>query len=89
MIESYMKMFTNFADFTHRTSRRDYWQAFLVNLVILVPGISMCARRLHDVNKTGWFMLIELIPVVGTIILLIYLASASVDEGNKYGDEVV
>ena len=54
-------------------------------LAILVPSIAVLVRRLHDVRKSGWFMFIALIPIIGSIWLLI-LACTDGDSGdNEYG----
>lgn len=55
--------------------------------VNFIPLISIDVRRLHDINKSGWFILINLIPVVGSIIYLVFMLSKSVDAGNKYEKE--
>lgn len=47
--------------------------AGLWGLVILIPSLALCVRRLHDVGKSGWFLLIGLIPLVGGIILLVQM----------------
>ena len=60
----------------------------LYSLAIIIPSWAVMVRRLHDTNKSGWFCLISLIPVVGSIILIVVLASNSVNEGNRYGDIV-
>ena len=54
-------------------------------LAILVPSIAVVVRRLHDVAKSGWFMFIALVPIIGGIWLLI-LACTDGDSGdNEYG----
>ncbi len=63
--------------------------AYLYSLATLVPGIALAVRRLHDVNKSGWYLLLGLIPVIGAIIILIYALTDSVNEGNKYGQRVL
>ena len=60
----------------------------LFSLAILVPSLAITVRRLHDINKSGWFILISLIPFVGSIILLVLLCMDSVNEGNQYGEVV-
>lgn len=57
-------------------------------LAIVVPSIAICVRRLHDINKSGWFYLMGFIPLVGIIILLVFFCTASVDENNRYGSRV-
>ena len=44
----------------------------LYTLAILVPSLAVSVRRLHDIGKSGWFILISLIPIVGSIILLVW-----------------
>lgn len=51
----------------------------------LVPGIAAAIRRLHDTGKSGWFMLIALIPFFGSIILLVFLFTDGSRESNAYG----
>lgn len=62
--------------------------ATIYSLVMLVPGIALVVRRLHDINKSGWFYFIALVPLVGGIILLVFLCTASVNENNRYGERV-
>ncbi|MFT6992069.1 MAG: uncharacterized membrane protein YhaH (DUF805 family) [Paraglaciecola sp.] len=59
--------------------------SMLVGLALLVPSISIAARRLHDTGRTGWWQLIALIPIVGFIILIVFLAQDG-HETNDYGD---
>ena len=55
------------------------------SLAVLLPTLGVGARRLHDINKSGWLMLIGLIPVVGEIILIIWWAKAGDPQQNQYG----
>ena len=57
----------------------------LYNLLILIPSLAVTVRRLHDVGKSGWMLLIGLIPLVGAIWLLILLLRDSEAGENKYG----
>ena len=59
--------------------------ASLYSLAVLIPGIAVCTRRLHDTNRSGWFQLLVLIPLVGSIILIIWLAQDSQTGTNQYG----
>ncbi|MGY0216504.1 DUF805 domain-containing protein [Endozoicomonadaceae bacterium StTr2] len=54
-------------------------------LLIMIPGIAVTVRRLHDTERTGWWVLIGLIPVIGTIVLLIFCTLDSDAESNNYG----
>ena len=56
----------------------------ILSLVTLVPSIAIDTRRLHDINKSGWWQLIAFVPVVGWIILLVFLCLPAVNEGNNY-----
>lgn len=58
----------------------------IASLALIVPAFCVRVRRLHDVGHSGWFILISLIPYLGSLILLIYLLKPS-DEGvNDYGE---
>ncbi len=57
----------------------------LICLAILVPSLALSVRRLHDINKSGWFLLIAFVPFVGGLILFIFTLLDSVNEGNNYG----
>ena len=51
----------------------------LIYVLLLIPNFSVIVRRLHDVGKSGWFLLIGLIPYIGAFILLIKYLTPSVD----------
>jgi uncharacterized membrane protein YhaH (DUF805 family) len=57
----------------------------LYSLAVLIPGIAVGVRRLHDTNRSGWWLLIALIPLIGLIVLIVFFASDSQVEENKYG----
>ena len=57
----------------------------IYNLLILIPSLTVAVRRLHDVGKSGWMLLIGLIPLVVAIWLLILLLRDSEAGENKYG----
>ena len=54
-------------------------------LFILVPSLAISVRRMHDIEKSGWVLLLGLIPIVGPIILLVYACKAGTVGENKYG----
>ncbi len=58
----------------------------LYSLAVLVPIIAVSVRRLHDINKNGWWELINLIPYIGGIILLIFMIQKGDSYNNRYGD---
>ena len=49
----------------------------IYSLVTIIPGIAIAVRRLHDINKSGWNLLWAFLPLVGWIIVLVYLVSES------------
>ena len=55
------------------------------SLFVLLPGLAVSVRRLHDVGKSGWFLLIALIPLLGAIWLLILMCTDGQPGDNKYG----
>ena len=57
----------------------------LYNLAVLIPGIAVTVRRLHDTGRSVWWMLIGMIPVIGIIILLVWTVQDSHPGENKYG----
>jgi uncharacterized membrane protein YhaH (DUF805 family) len=58
---------------------------FLYALAVLVPGLAVSVRRLHDVGKSGWMILISLIPIIGAIWLLVLMVTDSNPGENEYG----
>jgi len=56
----------------------------IVMLILFFPSISIAARRLHDTSRSGWWQLITLIPIIGFIILIVFLVQDS-HETNIYG----
>jgi uncharacterized membrane protein YhaH (DUF805 family) len=59
----------------------------LFQIGILVPSIAAAARRLHDTNRSGWWQLIGLIPVLGWIVLIVFLALEGEVTDNQYGSK--
>lgn len=55
-------------------------------VAVLVPAIAVMVRRLHDTGRSGWWILISLVPLVGGIVLLVFLASDGKPEANAYGE---
>jgi uncharacterized membrane protein YhaH (DUF805 family) len=56
----------------------------LVQLVLLLPGLAVGARRLHDISRSGWWLLLNLVPLVGQIILIVWAVQDSRPD-NQYG----
>ena len=59
--------------------------ALIVSLGLFLPNLSVQVRRLHDLDRSGWWLLISLIPIVGAIILLIWFCSKGTDGDNRFG----
>lgn len=59
-----------------------YW---LYSLTLMVPSLAVSVRRLHDVGKSGWNLLIGLIPLLGAIWLLVLFATDSQEGSNEWG----
>ena len=106
-IDAVKIMFQNYANFRGRSSRSEYWWAFLFNflasffvvgaisavippiggacsIALMIPGLALTVRRLHDTGKSWVYMLIGLIPLVGSILLIIRLTKPS-DGPNQWG----
>ena len=58
---------------------------FLFVIALFLPQIAAGVRRLHDTGKTGWLLLIAIVPIVGPIILLVFFIQAGHPESNAYG----
>jgi len=56
----------------------------LANLALLLPGIAVGVRRFHDINRSGWWVLISLVPLVGWIISIVMLTKPSDPGLNRF-----
>lgn len=59
---------------------------YIYGLVILIPSLAVGARRLHDTGRSGWWLLIGLIPLVGIIVLIVFWVQDSQREANQWGN---
>ena len=57
----------------------------ILQLALLLPGLAVAVRRLHDTGRSGWNLLWVLLPLVGAIILIVFYCQAS-REANQYGE---
>jgi len=57
----------------------------IYNLAVLLPSLAVGVRRLHDIGRTGWWLLIALIPIVGIIVLIVFFATKGEEHDNQYG----
>ena len=59
----------------------------VVTLALLVPTIAVSIRRLHDTDRTGWWVLIGLVPLIGTIVLIVFYVQRGTDGDNRFGPD--
>jgi uncharacterized membrane protein YhaH (DUF805 family) len=57
----------------------------IYSLAVLVPALAVSVRRLHDTNRSGWWLLVALIPLVGAIVLLVFGVQEGQASQNQYG----
>lgn len=60
--------------------------AVIWSLALFIPELAVGVRRLHDTNRSGWWLLISLVPLVGVIILIVLLATEGDSGANQYGN---
>ncbi|WP_368164405.1 DUF805 domain-containing protein [Aeromonas sp. R6-2] len=60
---------------------------FICPLAVCLPALAVNVRRLHDVDRSGWWLLISLIPLVGPLVLLYFQVSAGTAGPNRFGDD--
>lgn len=92
--------FSHYADFSGRARRSEYWYMVLWNMIFgivpfvnilwwlatLIPFLALAVRRLHDVGRSGAWILISLIPIVGPILMLVWLLTDSEPGANRWGN---
>ena len=112
----YLHVLKNYATFSGRARRKEYWMFFLFNvlislglgvldvvagtysveyetgffsglysLLVLIPGIAVGVRRLHDTNRSGWWILISLISIIGVLVLFVFMCLDSQPGTNRFG----
>jgi uncharacterized membrane protein YhaH (DUF805 family) len=57
----------------------------IYGLAILIPSLAVSVRRLHDIDRSGWWILIALVPLIGTIVLLVFALLEGTAGPNRYG----
>jgi uncharacterized membrane protein YhaH (DUF805 family) len=57
----------------------------LAGLVLLLPALGVAARRLHDIGRSAWWMLVGFIPVIGTLLLIYWAVQPSQPGPNEFG----
>jgi uncharacterized membrane protein YhaH (DUF805 family) len=58
----------------------------IYTLAVLIPGFAVSVRRLHDTERSGWWLLIALVPLIGAIVLLVFMVQDSKAGSNQYGE---
>lgn len=58
---------------------------YIYSLAVFLPGIGVSIRRLHDTDRSGWWLLLSFIPLIGPIILIVFLATEGTTGDNQYG----
>ena len=102
VVEHFKKVVTTqYFCFEGRMSKRDYWMYMipalilgfvpvvgqLIALALLLPNLGATARRFHDLGKTGWMQLIDLVcPPIGPIVVLLMCIPDGEAGANKYGE---
>lgn len=112
----YLKVLKNYAGFSGRARRKEYWMFVLINMIIafalglldgllgfydsqagigllsglymlgiVIPSLAVAVRRLHDTGRSGWWLLIVLVPLIGGLVLLVFLVLDSEPGTNQYG----
>ena len=59
----------------------------IYGLAVLIPTLALWVRRLHDIDRTGWWIFINLIPLIGTIVLLVFALTPGTPGSNRYGPD--
>ena len=59
----------------------------IYGLAVLIPSLAVTVRRLHDIDRTGWWILINLVPLIGTIVLLVFALTPGTPGSNRYGPD--
>ncbi|MCK5506837.1 MAG: DUF805 domain-containing protein [Thermodesulfovibrionia bacterium] len=57
----------------------------MYSLGVLLPAIAVTVRRLHDTSRSGWWVLIGLVPIIGLIVILVFMVQDSKEGENQYG----
>jgi len=111
----YLEALKNYAVFSGRSRRKEYWYFVLFNAVVglvlsgldallgtfsssanvgllsgiyalaIIPTLAVSVRRLHDIDRTGWWVLIHLVPVIGSVVLLVFAVLDSTPGENRFG----
>ncbi|MBP1542210.1 MAG: DUF805 domain-containing protein [Prevotella sp.] len=98
-IDAIKSVLSQYAGFSGRARRSEYWWwtlfsllwawipivNILLGLIFFIPSIAVAVRRLHDTGRSGWWILLGIIPIIGGIVLLIFYCTDSQPGENQYG----
>ncbi|MDE5205353.1 DUF805 domain-containing protein [Citrobacter sp. ANG330] len=59
--------------------------SIIYSLGVLLPSIAVAIRRLHDTDRSGWWVLLSLIPIIGTVVIIIFLCQNGTAGANRFG----
>lgn len=59
----------------------------IYSLAVLLPSLAVAARRLHDTDRSAWWLLLGLIPVIGTLVLIYFMVCNGQQVPNRFGDD--
>lgn len=122
MMKSVRHVLSNYATFSGRAARPEYWWWVLaivlallaaglvdeaifgamldepdvdgspvrvfspiLSLAVLLPTLAVAARRLHDTDRSAWWLLLSLVPVIGTLVLIWFYVQPGTDGPNRFG----
>ena len=57
------------------------------SLAVLLPGLAVTARRLHDIDRSGWWMLIAIVPLIGWLVMLYWTVQRGTVGANRFGPD--
>lgn len=63
--------------------------SLIVSIPLLLPGIAVAVRRLHDTNRSGWWYLLVFVPLVGFVVLLVWFCQRGTQGANRFGDDPI
>lgn len=108
-MEWYLSVLKNYAEFSGRARRKEYWMFMLFNIIVtciiavidsamgtvilgalyalavFIPSIGVSIRRLHDTNRSGWWLLIAFLPLIGSLVLLVFFVLEGTAGENSHG----
>jgi len=59
----------------------------LASLALIIPGLAVSVRRLHDIDRSGWWLLLGLVPLIGAIVLLVWYCTRGALGPNRFGPD--